>query len=199
MNWDVAVISCPRVQSTLDATIASLGSAGWRDVEVLIDSELSGCYRNWRRAAKWLLSGRGDTLLICEDDILVSKGLRGYFEKTGLPKGVVSLYCGYINHHDEHGWHEVTKLPKHCHGALATVWTRELLECFLAYDRSDEFANGTDTHIGRWCRNTKTPYWCHSPSFVKHTGYTSTLGPCWDEANTLLRNCKEWCEDAGRI
>lgn len=202
MNWAVGVITCPRVQPTLDATLESLSVAGWKlhPSDVIHDREMDGCYRNWRHCAEWLLSDdTADLFMVCEDDILVSKNLREYLERTHLPDGVLSLYCGYINHHDEPGWHQVTRLPKYCHGALATVWTRKLLEGFMAWDRSAEFANSTDILMGRWCRNTKTPYWCHSPSFVKHTGYTSTLGPGWDEANTILRNCKVWCEDVSGL
>lgn len=175
----------------------SLSGAGWTldSNAIMFDPDSDGCYRNWRRLAEWLLTDPADYCLICEDDIELSRNLRAHLESIELPKGVVSLYTGAINHHDAPGWYRVEKLPKHCHGALATVWTPELLKGFLEYDRSDEFANGTDTHIGMWCKRNKVDYWCHSPSFVRHTGVTSAIDPSWDETNPQWRQCKEWISE----
>lgn len=191
MKWAVGVITCPREKPTLKATLRSLKQAGFDYAGVLHDDKLDGCYRNWRKLAQLLVDLDVERILLSEDDCQYTKGLRSYLDE-GLPEGVVSLYTGSVNHHKQRGWHQVTDLPKKCHGALATVWTPKLLAEFLAYDRSEEFKNGTDTLIGMWCKRSKTTYWCHSPSFVRHTGDTSAIDPSWDDAQQAFRQCKAW-------
>lgn len=195
MNWQVGVITCPRENPTLSKTLDSLYLAGWYVTTIFEDKEKDGCYRNWRKCAKSLLdkSSQSDLILIAEDDIEVTKGLRKHLVK--LPAGVVSLYTAAPNH-GVNGWNQIVDLPKKSNGALATVWRPQILSEFLRYDRSDEFKNGTDTLIGMWCKRTGTPLWCHSPSFVRHTGDTSTIDPTWDECQQYYRNCKEWLPSA---
>jgi hypothetical protein len=191
MRWEVGVITCPREKSTLTQTLESLYGAGWYVTQIFNDPDFSGCYHNWRKCARRLLDrSDGGLIFIAEDDILITRGLRRYLERTQLPDGVISLYTAAPNH-GEHGWNQITNLPKRSNGALATVWRPELLERFLEYDRSEEFKNGTDTLIGMWCKQN-APLWCHSPSFVKHIGETSTIDPVWDEVQQYQRQCKEW-------
>ena len=190
LNWVVGVITCPRDTPTLKATLDSLERAGWPYAGVLHDKAKDGCYRTWRKLGTLLCDLPCDYVLMCEDDLQITTGLRAHLEQ-GMPQGVVSLYTGAVNH-GEPGWNQVTKLPKNCHGALATIWTPDLLKTFLQYDRSGEFRNGTDTLIGMWCRNSGIPYWTHTPSFVRHTGVTSAIDPSWDTAQSQYRQCKEW-------
>jgi hypothetical protein len=214
MEIEVGVITCPRDEPTLDDTLRSIDVAGFVSGFVSIDDDchwhcgdgwlgirgvFGGCYRNWRHCAQSLLdcAELGTThFLICEDDIEVSKNLRNYLERTELPEGVISLYTGAVNHHETKGWHQVTDVPKKCHGALATLWTPELLRDFLYFDKDSEFKHGTDHRMGMFCKLNKVPFWCHSPSFVRHTGKTSAINPHWDEAQQEFRQCKAFLEDA---
>lgn len=195
MRWQVGVITCPREKSTLTRTLESFYGAGWYVTRIFNDPLLEGCYINWRKCARALLdhSEPSDLILVAEDDILLSQGLRRHLERQNLPQGVVSLYTASPNH-GEPGWNQITNLPKRSNGALATVWRPDTLESFMEWDQSDKFEHGTDIHIGMWCKRTKVPLWCHTPSFVKHIGETSTIDPMWDEVQKEQRQCREWLE-----
>lgn len=205
-TWAVGIITTPRNPPTLHKSYRSIMEAGWLWPRIFYHGEKPsfpcpaiectnppGCFQNWLFAAEHLLQDaiewKLDRILIFEDDVQVTCNLRERLAETELPNGVVSLYCGAINHHDEGGWHRVEKLPKHSHGALAYVWPVGLLESFVSEHWKSEWANGTDSHVGTWCRKNKVDYWCHSPSFVRHTGDVSTIPEAGVE---IYRQCREF-------
>lgn len=179
----------------------------------------AGCWRNWRACLARLLDIADDCgndgqpigrLLISEDDCLYSHGLRHYLDRIAAAgqfplDGVASLYTAAPNDRCESpGWNPI-RVPLRSYGALAYSFPPELGRRILADPPFDDRPHGTDTAVGYFCHREKIPYYCHSPSFVMHTGGTevSSENPVGDSLSTLPpagleknRQCAEWLESA---
>jgi hypothetical protein len=219
IHWSVAVTTAPRSQPTLTDTLLSLRDAGWdAGANVFVDSDMQfGPYGNLRRAAVNLLilamrlqrtGGEPDAYLICQDDIQLTRGLRqhleadSYFRKMLFadellkkPVGVISLYCAGPNDSPAGGWHSIDDLPTAAYGALAYVFTRDSMLEFLRWICPNDRAPA-DWVMGCFCKDVQRDYVTHSPSFVRHTGETSSLpNPCVGH-DPSYRQCREFLEYA---
>jgi hypothetical protein len=206
MKWTVGVITAPREPSTLDSTLTSLMHARFwfyksitvfagpshpeclqdipGDVNACIGSD--GAYPNFRAAAESLClisqSDRSHAIMLCEDDIQVTAGLRDHLDSDARfhallhhpATGVISLYTAAPNHNPAGGWHKV-RVPHRAYGALAYVFPPAAARDFLNHASNLDRMNGQDLWVGKWCRDRELNYWCHSPSFVRHTGDVSSL------------------------
>lgn len=162
------VITAPRIVSTLSVTIASLSGAGWDNVIVRHDGLASGPSRNWIEALRAASSLGTSPILICEDDIVMSRRTREWLATERHPQGgILSLYTSGANHCDVPGWNEVTDRRK-MEGALAYFIDGRIAKAICSYDV--ESTRETDLSIARFCIQNSIPYWCHSPSLVKHIG-----------------------------
>lgn len=204
LSYNVAVITAPRKQPTLAATLNSLRYAGWPDAIVVRDGDMQpgdprtpivnrlqiinrspetsgGAYRNWRFALGILANEmpEADRLLICEDDCQFMNGLRGWLDDGQLTivRGVHSLYTSPEHRRAiDGGWTEAHLSSRlRFSGALATIWTPELARRFLAAPPHPEWQYRTDHAIALFCRDNDIPLWCHTPSFVKHTAVDHDL------------------------
>lgn len=192
MDWHVAVITAPRETQTLDVTLESLAQAGWSDATIYSDRAKRGPYWNWRRAVDETYAKfprvDGSRFLIAEDDAEFTPGIREYLDNMPMLDGIVSLYTAAPNHKDVGGWHEVsTQKPIRTYGSLALVIPTYLLMTLARYPMRPDWMDKTDHAVGLWCRKHGVPYWCHSPSFVRHIGTTSTVQ---ESVNDHCRQCK---------
>jgi hypothetical protein len=147
------VVTSPRRQPTLEATLDSLVRAGWNTPHLFLDGTVRvperfgdlpgvlreprvGTWPNYYLALAELLMRRpdADAYLLAEDDALFYDGeaLREYMEQTLWPERrpcIVSLYCPSLNTARDHGWQPLR--PGWTVGALAFVFPRRLAQDFL--------------------------------------------------------------------
>lgn len=204
-TWHVGLTSVDSRQYTRRCTRASLAKAGWPNSLVYSDHYRRGPYPSFVGLLKFLVDqcdGEGPHsphwILICQDDIEISAGLRWRLEANGLPYGVVSLFTAAGNHRpDSPGWNQV-KTPQRAWGAQALIFTPGLARRFVADPPNIDWTRKVDHCVGLFCRRENVPLWCHSPSFVRHVGKDeSTLADFRGEVagRDEDRDCAEWCRD----
>lgn len=194
IKWGCAVITSPRPgPDTLKLTMESLRNAGFKAPVICADEHKQlGAWGNWRFAASVLVRHDIDYVLIVEDDIELSAGLRDYLEFYLPPDGVASLYSAAPNDASDSlfGWVAV-KVPNRAYGALAYVMRRHVAAAIIADPPFPDRPHGTDHNIGTWCKRQGVPYYVHAPSFAIHRGEFSTLP---DAGNPDCRQCRRWVE-----
>lgn len=204
-SWEVGITTAPRQSSTLERTLHSLADAGWEtprlfaepgapipdgwtDLPVSSRDRLLGAFSNWYLGLAELVmrNPKAHAYLMCQDDVLFTKGLRGYLEQVLWPGdivGVVALYCSdQYARGKTHGFH-LESQGWNTYGALAYVIpnaaARELVSSMRLIDhRRDGPGTNTcliDCVVGDWCLKEKRPYFIHFPSLTQHIGATSTL------------------------
>lgn len=205
-EYFVGVTTAPRESPTLQATLASIRLAGW-NVDLLANDEHKslGPYGNFLRVlqagvacATHATTHATDHILVFQDDIEVTRGLRSCLDANQPPVGVVSLYTPANLHRDESGWHKTTRLPR-SYGALAIMMDCEMAAKFIASPPGRETGgkltwrntHQTDFWITKFCAAKQIPYWTHSPSFTMHAGTTSSLDS--PNANSRVRQCYVFC------
>lgn len=157
-----------------------------------------GAYRNWRHALKSLLDdceasiapADSTRLIVLEDDVLVSLGLREYLDcLPPPPDGVASLYSAAPNDESDSlfGWIRVARVPQRAFGALGYVFTPDLARRFLDSAPLTHKPHGTDHAVGLWCRDRGVPYYVHAPSFLVHRGAKSSVPDAGVDANRQCR------------
>lgn len=211
LSWSVGMTTAPRKEPTLATSLRSLIDAGWESPRLFAEpgtplpmdggqlplscrDVVLGAFSNWLLALTelYLRSPRADAFLICQDDVLFSRGLRGYLDRTLWPApevGVVSVYCP--NHRSEgreFGFHAIDD-GWDSWGALAYAFPNPSLRAFLSdplvinhrhHGPGDGMRN-IDSVVGNWCRRTGRPYFVHVPSLAEHIGTTSTI---WSRSGT---------------
>jgi len=184
MRLATAITAAPRPGNVnyLDATIASLLDAGFNDIEIVGDSELSGSYVNLLRTLKGMLKDGAEALAVFQDDVEVAKGLRSWLDKNLWPGpvesvGVVSLYTCQVNLQSQDGWFRLRDLPAHRpFGACAFVFPRHAAEKLIANPPNQGFRCGSDTSVATFCIREKLDWWMHSPGLCEHRGEETTMG-----------------------
>lgn len=204
-NWSTAVITAPREPPTLARTRSSLAAAGFLDPLIVSDATSAGCYKTWRAGLSYLLSlsWSADWLLIAEDDCEFTSGLREWLEAASTPLALDpaafnSLYCSAGNYPKGEsslnfsvGWREIS-VPLYAFGALAYAITPALARRFLADPPTPERPNNTDHAIGLFCKREGIPYRVHSPSFVRHIGFSSALPESAQGGLSEYRQAATW-------
>ena len=156
-TWAVGVVSSPRCQPTLDATVESLARAGWDAPHLFLDGTVRvserlahlpgvlreprvGCWPNSYLALAELLMRHpdADAYLLAQDDVRFygAESLREYLEQVlwpGRRRCLVSLYCPSIYSAPAFGWQSLP-FPWTL-GAQAFVFPRRVAQDFLL-DRS---------------------------------------------------------------
>jgi hypothetical protein len=135
-----------------------------------------------------------DFILIVEDDIVLCRGLRSLVEGVAPRDGVLSLIRSerFDGGPGPSLWSPFDWLRYQWYWlAQALVWPRAIAQ---AYSESPIFRsrwpgpNQGDTAIGQWCKDTHTPLYLPTPSFVQHVG-TSNFGSwsaAWDHGQNGL-------------
>jgi len=207
LSYLVGVTSSPRPKPTLPSTLDSLAKSGWTDAIVFYDAERRGPWWNFKRALTTLASigravtsphGEPDCLLIAEDDIEITPGLRWWIDKTFANlindgNSILSLYCPqslYCGNGDP-GWYGTTENDRMSCGALAYLIPFRTAFS-LPFPDPLQCDQATDRQVAKWCsQNTGPIYFVHSPSFVRHIGggNSSLRNPCGDDST---RQCSEF-------
>ena len=193
IKWGCAVITSPRPgPDTLKSTLASVQNAGFTPVVCMDEHKKLGAWGNWLFAASVLVRQDFDYVMIVEDDVELSVGLRDYLDFYLPPDGIASLYSAAPNDSSDSlfGWIKV-KVPNRAYGALAYVMRLHTMAAIAADPPFPDRPHGTDHNIGTWCKRQGGPYHVHAPSFAVHRGAFSTLP---DAGNPECRQCRRWVE-----
>ena len=210
-NWATAITTAPREEPTLEISLRSLANAGWEDPLVFSEPGVLrpsnipenrfvqristfGAWPNWFAAVVelYMMQPHADAYLICQDDVLFARELRGYLENSLWPAarlGVASLHTpshrarvdfkGF--HPDNEGWR--------AWGAQAYVFPNPSLRALMRHPAvinhrhrgPREGTRNIDSIIGYWSLISKLDYFVHQPSLTQHIGDSSTL---WRDATT---------------
>ena len=200
-TWAVGVTTAPRRQATLNRCLTSLAEAGWPaprlfaepHVEVPAELPISrrdarlGAFPNWYLGLTelYLREPHANAYFLCQDDVLLATGLRGYLEQTLWPAprvGVVSVYCPSHYAARSQGYQEENR-GWDSWGALAYVFPNPSVRAFLSDPRvlnhrhhgQAEGQRNIDSVVGQWCLHSGLPYFVHVPSLAQHIGETSTI------------------------
>lgn len=204
-EWKVGVVTTKRIVSTLDTSLESIDKAGWSLSTIVSSRSKTTAMDTWIKCLSTLMlqatesrirsvSKKKFRFLICEDDVLLSENLRNYLDSTTIPDGVVSLYTASSNHNSRPGWHAISNVPRHAHGALTYVFDEEVA-CDIVDDAAEisKLSGGaTDRAVGYFCKRHGIPYWCHSPSFVYHLGEGLSVVDDGPRLQDGARNCAIW-------
>ncbi len=213
-TWAVGVTTAPRAVATLERSLRSLADAGWPDALVFAepDTPLPGWLEFHRVVQRpvtlgawpnWLLSLQeltlrypwADAYLLCQDDVLYTRDLRAYLEKTLWPTentGVVSLHTALHQESATRGFSALGENEVMAWGAQAYVFpnaaARALLRSGLAINHRNRGPRSglcnIDTIVGQWCDLANMPYFVHSPSPTQHIGDASAI---WERGDTIGR------------
>lgn len=215
MKWAVGVTTVPeRRNDLLPRTLASLALAGFKDMRLFVDGIEPSEGKGWgdlsslevttrwpriRTAGNWILGmweiyvrePNADRYAMFQDDLIASKGLREYLERTtSHQKAYWNLYTFPMNEEimakgsdgkPKMGWHQSNQRGK---GAVGLVFTNEGARALLC-----------SRHMVDRCDRDKSPETCwrnidggvvtamgqagfkevvHFPTLVMHVGLTST-------------------------
>lgn len=193
----IGIITAPRKEPTIDATIASLRSSGFDNEKIYVIAEPGsphprgskitvvpnnktlGHFGNYKSALRWLRDNTsGQLILMCEDDVEFDPnakvnllyGLR-LLDLNNL--GYLSLYTPKHNAdlipNPIRGWNE-SALFGDAWGALAYCLPKAVL-----YDIENMDGELTDRDFNLWLCKKGLKTYHHIPSLARHTGVTSTL------------------------
>ena len=196
MRFATAMLTAPRPVPTRDRTLRSLERAGFSDVHIVRDAARLGSWPTWIRAAKTLLQREpdADVYLLCEDDAVFPRGLRGYLARTLWPDipdrvALCSPYSPAPYMTDTPGWHAEDR-GEYLVGSLCWAFPPNTLRKIVTTFDGTESRRHIDAQIGRWARSQGLIPWYHTPSLAQHTGNgNSALG---DPRETDLRRAADF-------
>ena len=204
-RWAVGMTTAPRRDPTIEASLTSMAEAGWPTPRLFVEPETDlpavaltlpltsrddrlGAFPNWFLALSELYqrNPHADGFLICQDDVLLSRGTRNYLERSLWPApevGVVSVYCPAHHAESERDGFQQVDAGWDTWGALAYVFPNPSVRALLAdiqvinhrHHGPGQGDRNIDSVVGNWCRRTGRPYFVHWPSLAEHIGGTSTI------------------------
>lgn len=209
LTYLVGVTSAPRTNPTLPATLDSLASAGWTDPMVFYDGERRGPWWNFKRALTTIVrlsranvpakEGRPDCIMIVEDDIAITPGLRWWLDFHRPQIGdLYSLYSSAMVADDESTpghWYELNHIESHANGALAYLMRFETAVRLSSQIAIDPIQGDTrtDAQIAAACSSERGPtYLAHCPSFVRHTGTGNNTSLRQSNGDGPARQCSKF-------
>lgn len=202
IRWAYGITTVPeRAGELFPRTLKSLAIAGFDDPRLFIDADtISGYSRHTaemttrsprvKTAANWLLAAwelylrepTAHRFAVFQDDIVASRNLRRYLDKSVYPEAVKGYWnlCTYpvndtICPEGYKGWYLSNQYHK---GAQALVFSREAIQYLLsnlgyAVQRSQEERyrhQCIDGTVGRILKEGGWMEYVHNPSLVCHTG-----------------------------
>jgi hypothetical protein len=211
-EWAVGVTTAPRDQPTLEACLASLSAAGWREPRLFVDGNAVlppaahglpvtrrdpriGAWPSYYLALAELImrAPHADAYLLVQDDVLFYRhtGLRRYVESIlwpGKRPGLVSLFCSRAYTQPVAGWHVLTE-PL-VWGGQAIIFPHDAALAFLGDAQvllhrlapEPDGLANIDGLIGQWACRTRTSVSVPTPSLAQHIGQVSAL---WPEARAF--------------
>jgi hypothetical protein len=220
MHWVVGMMTCKsRVESGVtEKSLDSLELAGFPRsiVSVHVDGERKEAYGivgNWILTAWeiYLRSPKAHMYAIFQDDIICSKGLREYLDKTlGVhKKAYFNLYTRGSNYNElkdqPNGWHESNQFGR---GALGLVFSRAALTAVLssqelvAKPQTSRGTVGIDGAILYGMARAGFSERVHVPSLIQHRdedevestkgGPRGRVSPCFlgEDFNLMEQSCQ---------
>lgn len=164
-------------------TMWSLREAGTEFTFLYQDDNRSGCWQAWLALLrKWVESATihgqqvATHFLICEDDVVFSRGLIAYLRRNPPPFGsIANLFCTAECHRPElMQWHR-QPVPSRAQGSLALLIPLGIATQILESPPFPSRRDGTDHNLGAWCRGRDIPFVTHSPSLVLHSKLETSL------------------------
>ncbi|HCS55012.1 MAG TPA: hypothetical protein DIW81_26070, partial [Planctomycetaceae bacterium] len=157
-KWSVGVTTAPREQPTLERSLISLAEAGFESPRLFVEpgteipedfdhlpisqrDQKLGAFPNWYLALTEMVmrDPRAEAYLLCQDDVLYSKGARNYLEQVLWPSdktGVVSLYCpSHDQRPEDANGFKATTNGWNSWGALAYIFPNRALRKLLSEPR----------------------------------------------------------------
>ena len=206
-TWAVGVTTAPREQATLDDCLASLAAAGWNQLRLFADGNVSltaaaaalpithrhpqiGAWPNYYLALGELVmrSPHADAYMLVQDDVVFFQHrlLRSYLESILWPgnrPGLVSLFCSRAYTQRRTGWHVMQDAL--VWGGQAIIFPHDAALRFLSdsqviYHRLSPWNVGLaniDWLIGEWALRVGMPVYLPTPSLAQHVGHVSALWP----------------------
>lgn len=197
LRWAVGITTAQREQPTLERTLASLAAAGWTrplvaaepgvvrpdGVEWLPSKSQLGGWRNFLRLASALAALPCDVALLLQDDVVLTRGLRTYLERSvgdWPAAAAMSLYSssrydeGQVQDKTAWGWRSYEF--RNMEGILALVMRRETLAVLGDWRTASRNGKYADARFGRWA-NRRGGVAFHYPSLAQHIGDTSVQHP----------------------
>lgn len=179
MRIAAGFITVPGRQYVLSETLASLREScspiGYR---ILSDEARTGCWQAWLRLLRSMVADpRGAShLLLCEDDVIFTRGLYDYLLRNPPPAdSVANLFCTSECHRPElMQWHR-QPLPARAQGSLALLIPLAIARKLAAAPPNPDDRDGTDRNVGLFCREHDIPFVTHSPSLVLHATLETSL------------------------
>lgn len=202
--WLACVVSAPRPVPTLPATLESLSRAGWTAPIVVYDGQRLGPGWNWLMAldvaVRQSRACGAEWILMAEDDIEITPNLKYRLSGLSIPESasnsVLSLYCSLPL--PEVGWCNVFCGTARSAGALAYAMPLAVARVIRYGGHRIKLQTGADFIVPDACQACDIPIYVHSPSFVRHTGTTTSLrSPVGDERFRQCRKFVERIEDDG--
>jgi hypothetical protein len=151
-----------------------------------------------------------------QDDFITYKNLRQYLEQSNMP---VKGYCNLYTYRDNDniiknkpdGWYEASslkegvkyhgKMQQYGRGAVALVFTREMVQALLshqhivmkAYDGGKKRYSDIDGGVVETMNMCGYREYIHNPSLVQHMGEQSTIGNRGTRlASSFHPNCDDY-------
>jgi len=201
--WSYGITTVPqRVTTLLPPTLKSLARAGFDCPHLFVDGLVKavdgaasitqreqpvGAFGNWILAAWELYVKEPQARLyaICQDDILMCRGVKEYVERCDFPKmGYLNLFTFASNEiiisTKEKGWCKSDQLGR---GAVALVFSHPTLITLLQQShmvnkpqlpKGNMSIDGAIQHA--LVRQAGIVEYIHNPSLVQHTGCVSVIG-----------------------
>lgn len=217
-----AILTAPRKNSTLKASLHSLAAAGFRCIiraepnsdipdeyqkYVVFNRVKLGVLRNMYETLEFLVQSysKATVLAIFQDDIQISAGVAKWLEGELWPDWcpVASLYTPNCYADKKSGW-RILKLGFYrTFGALGLLWRRDAAIDFLRNEQVKSHVRqhpnrNADATVGYWALQRGHGIAYHTPSLVRHTGDTSTLRD-WNFGPQVSVEIPEQVEDIPRI
>ena len=170
------ITTAPRTPPTLDRTVESLSRAG---IPSIVHHDADGnAFRHWLATAR---TADSEYVLMCQDDILVARGLGDALARLQWPDerfGCLSLYCPAK--YQGRGW--ISWWGRQAWGACCLLFRGDVLRKLVDLPRAQNWHSKQeiDRFVGEGLRDLGLELRYHAPSLVQHVGEVSLL--CDDKA-----------------
>jgi hypothetical protein len=176
----VIVRTCSRKNPTLERTIESIKTVGFKDPIVLNDDRNFGSFWSFREAINVSIQKHTGWVLICEDDVLFCRSIKRILNEIKIePNQTVSLFCTDLQNKFLEGdkWNLIKSGD--LDGSLAyLVHTEALIKILNSRTfRSWKLRDRVDKAYTEACRELSIDFITHRPSLTQHIGETSTINP----------------------
>jgi len=196
----VGVLTAPRGEPLLGATLRSLHAAGFdrlsifaepgtpipaeaRGHEIHVPESQLGNFTNFYNALVTLYHGDPEArgVILFQDDVDVAAGMKEWCDRELFPlgHGLVSLFTPRMHSDVRPGWRVLSPGYFRIWGGQAFALRRDVLEQFLSdpqvLRRIRTGAHADDAVFSGWATRRSGGIAFHTPSLVQHTGRVSSL------------------------